>query len=97
MCYYLMLYLYSDVCDVTGQYTELNRSTVISELENMSDSFAVVARFCGGSASIPRGFVTQKVFPNHNVGGVQSCDGNSVVVSGKSSPPTNCSSSELRV
>ena len=49
--------------------------------------------FCLGSASVPRGYVSQYFAEN------ETCleDGNEVVFESKGAPPTNCSDSQQRL
>ena len=58
----------------------------------------VVAEFCGGSASVERGFVTHKMYLNpQSTGGLPFCDNESVVVDRKEDPSTQCNDTELRM
>lgn len=94
--------LSSETCDDTGKYTR--------SMENMAhhyDVFAnspgelqgsIVAGFCGGSASVARGFVTQKAYLNsRSTGDPSFCDNQSVVFDSKDSPSTECNGTELRM
>ena len=63
-----------------------------------------VAELCGGSASVPRGFVTHKAYLNNSQSTSASdqlspCDDESVVVDGKENPFTDskCNDTELRM
>lgn len=59
---------------------------------------SIVAGFCGGSASVARGFVTHKTYLNsESTGDLSFCDNNSVVIDNKDSPPTECNDTELRM
>lgn len=62
----------------------------------LPDSLNVVDVFCGGSASVARGFVTHKLFPKYTKNAVV-CDATSVVVDNKNSPLTNCGGDEMRM
>ena len=61
-----------------------------------------VAELCGGSASVPRGFVTHKAYLNNSQSTgdqLSPCDDESVVVDGKENPFTDseCNDTELRM
>ena len=79
-------YRYYDIFD--NSHEELQRSGV--------------AELCGGSASVPRGFVTHKAYLNNSQSTSASdplspCDDESVVVDGKQNPFTECNDTELRM
>ena len=59
-----------------------------------------VAELCGGSASIPRGFVTHKTYLNNSQSTgdpLLPCDDESVVIDDKENPFTECNDTELRM
>ena len=60
---------------------------------NLSSTLTSFTGFCLGSASVPRGYVSQYFAEN------ETClkDGNEVVFESKGAPPTNCSDSQQRL
>ena len=58
----------------------------------------IVAEFCGGSASKPRGFVSQRVSLHRSNGEnlTQSCDNDSVVIEDKDNSSAECTDGDDR-
>lgn len=105
-----MVLFFSLPCDIIGNFTDSEPVTESNPEEiSSSESQPCLQEFCGGSASIPRGVVLHKSFPNHIiedlqfcdessfVEDLQFCDESSVVVDSKSSPRTDCRDMEQRV
>ena len=96
-------------CDIIGNFTEAVVECINPEEMSSSESQPSLEEFCGGSASVPRGVVLQKLYPNRIVENLkvcdessvvedlQICDESSVVVDDKSSPLSNCRDTEQRV
>ena len=101
----IFLSLYSETCDETGKYTQSmeNVNYYYDVFGNSHEDLqgSIVAEFCGGSASVARGFVTHKVYLNNSQStgdySPPSCDDESVVVDSKDSPATECNDTELRM
>ena len=99
-----MVLCFSLSCNTTGKFTKMSNQEETSSSESQPFS----EEFCGGSASVPRGFVLQKLFPNRvvedlefcdEVSVVESklCDDSSVVVDSKTSPLSECRDTEQRM
>ena len=82
-------------CSIIGNFTKVTDSN--QEGTSLSESQPFLGEFCGGSASVPRGFVLQKLFPNRVVENLQFCDESSVVVDGESSPLSDCRDTEWKM